>query len=116
MLGKCSVRFSVGTPATLIQAVRVSPNSLVEKAGIVTWSEERFLPDHFEFIIYHSSNHSTLYSPRYQKDTSEETKFHGFSPQENYTDRATAACRPTFVERVCHVVSITKLRNGIDSA
>jgi hypothetical protein len=38
-------------------------------------------------------------------------KLHGLSPRENYTDRATAACRrsdlPTFADRVCHVVSVT---------
>jgi hypothetical protein len=33
----------------------------------------------------------------------------GLSPQANYTDRATAACRrvPTSAARGCHVVSVT---------
>jgi hypothetical protein len=36
-------------------------------------------------------------------------KLLGLSPQANYTDRATVACRrvPTFTDRECHVVSVT---------
>jgi hypothetical protein len=34
-------------------------------------------------------------------------KLHGLSPRANYTDRATAKLVPTFVDRGCHVVSIT---------
>jgi hypothetical protein len=39
------------------------------------------------------------------------TKLHGLSPRANYTDRATAACWRSdcqlFVDRRCHVVSVT---------
>jgi hypothetical protein len=39
------------------------------------------------------------------------TKLHDLSPRANYTDRATAACRRSdcqlFVDRGCHVVSVT---------
>jgi hypothetical protein len=39
-----------------------------------------------------------------------QTKLHGLSPRENYTDRATAACRRSdcqlFADRGCHVVSV----------
>jgi hypothetical protein len=38
-------------------------------------------------------------------------KLHDLSPRENYTDRATAACRRSychlFADRGCHVVSVT---------
>jgi hypothetical protein len=38
-------------------------------------------------------------------------RLHGLSPRANYTDRATAACRRSdwqiFVDRGCHVVSVT---------
>jgi hypothetical protein len=35
------------------------------------------------------------------------TKLRGLSPRANYTDGATAACRPTAADRGCHVVSAT---------
>jgi hypothetical protein len=38
-------------------------------------------------------------------------KLHGLSPQANYTDQATAACRRSdcqlFADKGCHVVSVT---------
>jgi hypothetical protein len=34
-------------------------------------------------------------------------KLRGPSPRSNYTDRATAACRQTFANKGCHVVSVT---------
>jgi hypothetical protein len=42
--------------------------------------------------------------PTAQKTTK---KLRGLSPRANYTDRATAACRPIFADRGCHVVSVT---------
>jgi hypothetical protein len=45
------------------------------------------------------------------------TKLHGLSPQANYTDRATAACRRSdcqlFADRGCHMVSVTDLYGRI---
>jgi hypothetical protein len=43
--------------------------------------------------------------------TNKQTKLHGLSPQANYTDRATAACRRSDCQLLriegCHVVSVT---------
>jgi hypothetical protein len=65
----------------------------------------RFIPNTFHFIIHQSSYGAMLYSAATHKKLSD------FSPQANYTDRATAACRrslvPTFADRWCRVVSAT---------
>jgi hypothetical protein len=37
----------------------------------------------------------------------EKKKLHGLSLQANYTDWATTACRWTFADSECHVVSVT---------
>jgi hypothetical protein len=51
----------------------------------------------------------TRYSGGYRMKT--KTKLRGLSPRENYTDRATAACRrnlvPNFADKGCHVISVT---------
>jgi hypothetical protein len=45
----------------------------------------------------------------YDLKTKTKSKLRGLSPRANYTDRATAACLPTFADTGCHVVNLMDL-------